>query len=49
MKHTAPGGVWGAPPGKFLKFRPSEVASGRFWGPRRLVAEMLLHVEINLV
>ena len=26
----------------------SEVASGGFWGPRRLVAEMLLHVEINL-
>ena len=36
-------------PGKCLKFRPSEVASGGFCGPRSLVAKMLLHVEIHLV
>ena len=27
----------------------SEVPSGGFWGRRRLVAEMLSHVAINLV
>ena len=32
--------------GKELMYNSPEVASG---GPRRLVAEMLLHVEINLV
>ena len=34
-----------------LKFMPAEVASGGFWGHKRLVhvAEMLLHYEINLV
>ena len=36
-------------PRRFLKFRPSEVASGSFWGPRRLVPEILLHVKISLV
>ena len=40
-------GVWGC----FwwiLKFRPSEIASDGFWEHRRLVAELLLHVEIGL-
>ena len=33
---------------KCFKFRPCEIASdGGFWGPRRLVAEMLLRIEIN--
>ena len=36
------------PPGKFLKYQPSEVASGGFCLHRRLVAEMLLHVEIQV-
>ena len=35
--------------GERLKFRPFGVASGGFCGPRKLVAEMLLNVEINLV
>ena len=51
MNHTAPGGVGGS--GSMLSqelfnFELSGVASGGIWGPRRLVAEMLLHVEINL-
>ena len=28
-----------------VKFRPYDVASGGLWGPRRLVDEMLLHVD----
>ena len=39
------GGVGVCSPRKCFTFRPFEVASG----PRRLVAEILLHVEINLV
>ena len=34
-------------PLKCFKFRPSEVASGVLCNSRRLVAEILLHVEIN--
>ena len=34
-----------SPPGN-LKIRPSEVAFGGFWRPRRLVAKMLLQVEV---
>ena len=43
--------LWGsgsASPGYFLKFRLCEVASGDFWGPKRLVAKMLLYIEIHL-
>ena len=32
---------------KCFKFRPCEVACDGLWGPRRLVADMLLGVEIN--
>ena len=32
-------------PEEIFNFRLSEIASGGFWGPRRLVAEMLLQVE----
>lgn len=33
------GGALGILPRKFLKFRSFEVASGGFWGSRRLVAD----------
>ena len=36
-------------PQDILRFSPSEVASSGFRGLRRIVAEMLLHAEINLV
>ena len=36
------------PPMKCFNFVLSEVACGGFWGLKSLVAEMLLHVEINL-
>ena len=36
---TAPGGL-GVLPQEILKFRPSDVASGGFWGHRRLVAKI---------
>ena len=33
---------------KVFNFVLSKNASGGFWGPRRLVAEMLLYFEIDL-
>ena len=42
------GGFWGCSLRKYDKSKLFEVASGGFWDPRRLVAEMLLHVEIIL-
>ena len=46
--HCSWEGSGGCSPRKCYTFRLSEVASGGFWGPRRFVAEMLLHVKINL-
>ena len=40
------GGMW-CFPSKILKFSHSEVASGGFWGHRRLVTEMLLYVDMK--
>ena len=37
-------GVWL----QMFNFAFTEVGSGGFWGPRRLVAKMLRHVEIDL-
>ena len=48
VKHTAPLGCVGVLTQEILKFRPSEIASDGFWDHRRLVAELLLHVEIGL-
>ena len=42
------GGVGVCFPGKCFNYSLSEVTFSGFWGPRRLVAEMLLHVEIHL-
>ena len=58
-KHTAPVCVcvWGGGVGMLLlvlcarnvfNFVLSKNAAGGFWGPRRLVAEMLLYIEIDL-
>ena len=47
VKHIGPEGGGGVCSPR--KCSPSEVASGGFFGPRWLVAEMLLHVEANLV
>ena len=38
----------GMPP-KMFKLSPSEVASGVFWSSRKIVAQILLHVEVNVV
>ena len=48
-KDTTFGMVWKCSHRKVLKFRLSEFTSGGFWGHRKLVTEMLLHVEIHLV
>ena len=48
VKYTAPGDRGGGSHRKFFNFKLSDIASGGFWGPRRLVAEMLLQVEKNL-
>ena len=42
-------GVYGVFLRKCFKFMLSEVASDGFWDTSRPVAEMLLHVEVNLI
>ena len=42
------GGSGGALPGNFINLGSLRLLLVAFWDPRMLVAERLLHVEINL-